>query len=278
MSLYRSRFLEDARRQLAENSRIEATRKDGLVSIAVDDESPERAAALANAYIEELESLTRQLAVTEAQQRRVFFERHLDKTKGRFTESQRRLQAAGFREGAIRAEPRAAAETYARLRAEVTAAEVRLQSMRSYLTETSSDYQFAQAKLQALRGQLSRVESVSGNSADDDYVSRYREFKYQEALYELYMRQFELARLDESREGPLIQVVDRAVPPERKTKPRRAVIAIVATLASGVLLVLWIFFRAALSLAREDESSAVRLLAFRNALRRAIGLRATRPS
>lgn len=278
MRLYESRFLEDARRQLEKNSRIAASRKDGFISIEVDDPSPERAAALANAYIEELEALTKQLAVTEAQQRRAFFESQLETTKARFSEAQRRLQAAGFSEGAIRAEPRAAAENYARLRAEVTAAEVRLHSMRSYLAESSSEYQIARAQLAALRTQLARVESVSGSAADDDYISRYREFKYQETLFELFMRQFELAKLDESREGPLIQVVDRATPPERKSKPRRALIAVVTTLVAGVLVVFWVFARAALTAAQANASSAGRLRELSDAFRRAVGLRSTNAS
>ncbi len=90
-----------------------------------------------------------------------------------------------------------------------------------------------QATLTALRSQLARLEQASDVNGGPDYVSKYREFKYQETLFDLFARQYELARVDESREGALIQVVDKAAPPERKSKPKRAITAIVATLATA---------------------------------------------
>ena len=274
MEVYKTEFKADARKALEQNTRISAGKKDGLLTIEFDDKSPQRAAEVANAYVEELRRLTSSLAITEAQQRRAFFEKQLAQTKDKLTAAQRALQAAGINEGAIRAEPRAAAEVYAKLQAEITAGEVRLQTMRGYLAETAPEFQQAQNQLTALRGQLARREAVNTSGSQGDYVDRFREFKYQETLFDLFARQYEVARIDESREGAVIQVVDAATPPERKSKPKRAMMAVVATLAAGFALLLWVFVRHALRNARQDAESAQKLGLLASALRRSVGRRA----
>lgn len=271
MQVYDEKWKADTRKELEGNTRISSGKKDGLITIEVDDRDPQRAAAIANAYIEELRLVTTRLAMTEAQQRRMFFEKQLGQTKERFTAAQQALQASGINEGAIRAEPKAAAEAYARLRAEVTAAEVRLQAMRGYLTEAAPEFQMAQNQLAALRAQMAKAEGSNSAAAQSDYISRFREFKYQEALFELFAKQYELARVDESREGALIQVVDPATPPERKSKPKKAMIAVVATLATGFALLLWVFVRHALRNARQGADSAQKLGMLSAALRRSVG-------
>jgi len=274
MEVYKADFKADARRALEQNTRISAGKKDGLLTIEFDDKSPQRAAEVANAYVEELRRLTSTLAITEAQQRRAFFEKQLTQTKDKLAAAQRALQAAGINEGAIRAEPKAAAEAYAKLQAEVTAGEVRVQTMRGYLAESAPEFQLAQNQLNALRAQLARREAVNTSGAQGDYVDRFREFKYQETLFELFSRQYEVARIDESREGAVIQVVDAATPPERKSKPKRAMMAVVATLAAGFALLLWVFVRHALRNARQDAQSAQKLGLLTSALRRSVGRKA----
>ena len=244
MQEYDVKLRMHARKALSGNVRITVGKKDGLIVVEVDDKSPQRAADIANQFVDELRYMTSTIAVSEAQQRRVFFEHQLVQTKDKLTAAQQALQASGFGEGAIRAEPRAAAEGYARLRAEVTAAEVRLQTMRGSFAEDTPEIRLQQATLSALRGQLARLEqSGAGRGDSQDYVSKYREFKYQEALFELFSRQYELARVDESREGALIQVVDKATVPEWKSKPKRALIAIGAALATALLLVVFVLAR-----------------------------------
>ena len=243
MSVYDSEFRVDARKVLAKNVRISLGKKDGLISVEVDDTSPQRAADIANHYVDELRRVTAGLAVTEAQQRRVFFEQQLQQSRDRLVQAQQALQASGFNPGAIKAEPKAAAEGYARLKAEVTAAEVRLQVTRGTLTESAPEVRQQQATVSALREQLARTEHATESVGGPDYIGRYREFKYQETLFELYARQFELARVDESREGALIQVVDPATPPERKSKPKRAITSLVAFVATLMALVFWVLVR-----------------------------------
>jgi uncharacterized protein involved in exopolysaccharide biosynthesis len=225
-----------AREQLAGNVRVVLGKKDGLISIEVEDVSAQRAADMANHYVDELRLLTNRLALTEAQQRRAFFEKQLVQSRDDLAKAQDALQASGFSAGALRADARASAEGYARLRAEATAAEVRLQTLRRNLADAAPEVQQTMSALGALRSQLAKLEAATDLNGSPDYVSKFRQFKYQETLFELMARQYELARVDESREGALIQVVDVAKPAEWKSKPKRAYIAAATVLASLILL------------------------------------------
>jgi uncharacterized protein involved in exopolysaccharide biosynthesis len=245
MKVYDAEYRVEARKELGLNVRISIGKKDNLISIEVEDTSPKRAAEMANQYVEELRRFTSNLAMTEAQQRRVFFERQLQETRNRLTQAQLDLQSSGFNAGALKAEPRAAAESYARLKAEVSAAEIRLQTLRSRLSDATPEVQQQATALSAMRAQLARAEQPAEPPTGPDYVGKYREFKYQEALFEVYARQFELARVDEAREGALIQVVDVAQPAERKSKPRRSIWLAAGTGIAFVLAVGWVLIAAA---------------------------------
>lgn len=244
MEVYDAKFRQDARLDLGKYVQIGLGKKDGLISVTVEDTNPQRAASMANQYVEELRNISSTLAVTEAQQRRVFFEKQWQQSKVKLTEAQKSLEASGFNANALKAEPKAAAEAYARLRAELATAEVKLQTLRATLTDATPEVLQLAATVQSLRQRLnaqeSAVTSQEGSSAD--YITRYREFKYQETLFELMSRQYEIARVDESREGGLIQVVDVAQPAERKSKPKRSVFVVLGgffglMVASG--LVIW---------------------------------------
>lgn len=257
IEIYRTKYRFEARAGLESRTRIAAGKRDGLISVEYDDTSPERSAAVANRYIEELRSLTDMLALSEAQQRRTFFQRELDRTREQLAKAQQALQSSGFDERTLRAEPRSAADGYARIRAEVTAAEIRLIALRRTLTDGSPEVQQQQAVLGALRAQMSRAERSLGPTGDTAYLSHYREFKYQEGLLEFLTRQQEAARLDESREGAMLQVVDQAVVPEWKSKPKRLFAAAISGAAAFVVLALFFILRARWRIARADPSSAV---------------------
>jgi uncharacterized protein involved in exopolysaccharide biosynthesis len=259
LKLYDVDFKVEARRELTSNSRISAGKRDSFITIEFDDEDPKRAAAVANAYVEELRKLTARLALTEAQQRRLLFEGHLDATRKKMSAAQKALMASGYSEGSIRAEPRASAEAFAKLRAEATAVEVRLQALRSYLSDDAPEVKIASSQLAALRAQLTRSETGGSAKSQANYIDAYRDFKYQEALFDLLSRQYEAARIDESREGAVMQVVDTAQPPEKKSKPRRAMIAVAATVVTFLLLATWIMGRAAIVAMRRDPMLASRL-------------------
>jgi uncharacterized protein involved in exopolysaccharide biosynthesis len=241
--VYGVEYRERARETLKQRVSIVAGRKDGLIVVEVIDRSAERAARMANRYVEELRVLTSRLALTEAQQRKSLFEAQMLKTRDLLAKAQLALQATGFSQGALRADARAAAEGYARLQAEATAADVRLQALRRNLTEDTPEVRQAAAVVGTLRAQLARLEESSAQDGRSDYVTRFREFKYQETLFDLLARQYELARVDEAREGALIQIVDEAHPAELKHRPLHALIALAAAAASLVLLVLALWLR-----------------------------------
>jgi uncharacterized protein involved in exopolysaccharide biosynthesis len=257
----------EAREKLEQRMHVVAGKKDGLITVDIDDESPQRAAEMANRSIDELRRLTAQLALTEAQQRRVFFEGQLTATRDKLTAAQQALQSTGFNAATLRAEPRAAAENYARLRAEVTTNEVRLQAMRRSLTDEAPEVQTLQSALGTLRSQLGRLEATLETGGGPDYIAKYREFKYQEALFEMFARQFELARVDESKESGLIQVIDPASAPELKSRPKRGLIAAGVAVGSAVLLLLLIVVRNLWAQAAHAPGGAERARAVRHALR-----------
>jgi tyrosine-protein kinase Etk/Wzc len=276
---YEAKYLEDTRRELAKNARI-SSGKDGLIRVEVDDKDPAFAAELANAHVQELTQLLGRLAVTEAQQRRLFFEKQLNSAKDKLTQAEQALQASGVNASALKANPQAAVAGLAQLQAAITAQEVKVASMRGYLTESAPDFRQALTELGALRAQLGQAEKAQApaQQGDSDYVAKYRDFKYHETLFELFSKQYELARVDESREGAVIQIVDVAQAPEKKSKPKKATIAVLATLATGFALLLFVFVRQALRNAGQDAESAAKLQNLRRAWARALGRKAHRPA
>jgi tyrosine-protein kinase Etk/Wzc len=272
---YESEFRADTRKDLTDNVQI-ASGKDGLISIDASDTEPAFAAQLANAHVEELRILLNRIAVTEAQQRRLFFENQLNATKDNLVTAEQALKSSGVNSGVLNANPQAAVEGLARITAGIRAQEIKLASMRGYLTESAPDFKQAQVEMAALRGQLARYEReqpvLAGDNKDaSDYIAKYRDFKYQETLFELFTKQYEMARIDESREGSVIQVLDIAETPERKSKPKKALIAMLATLATGFAMLLFVFIRQALRGAAQSPESAEKLHRLRSAWRNALG-------
>ncbi len=260
MRVHEQKLRQDARKALEASTKV-ASGKDGLITIEVDDKDPKRAADIANAYVQELSKLTGSLAITEAQQRRSFFEKQLQQTQENLKKAELALGQVGASENLIKSAPQALVEGMARLKAQVTAQEVRVATMRGYLTDENPQFQLAQRELASLRSQLTQAERnqpASGAPAAD-YLNRFRDFKYQETLFELMAKQYEMARLDEAREGAVIQVIDPAVVPERKSKPKRALVAVLSALVAGFLLLLYVFVRQSLRNAMTDPESSRKL-------------------
>ena len=276
---YEQKFKQDTRLVLEKNVQI-AAGKDGLITIDVSDKDAQFSAQLANAHIEELGKLLNRLAVTEAQQRRMFFEKQLTNAKDNLVKAEQALKASGVNSSALKASPTAAVESLAKLKASITAQEIKLASMRGYLTESAPDFKQAQTELSAMRGQMARAEKEEPASGgkDSDYIAKFRDFKYHETLFELFAKQYEMARVDESREGAIIQVLDIAQPPERKSKPKKALIAMMTTLAVGFALLLFIFIRQALRGAGQTPGSVEKITRLSQAWSKAIGRSPANPS
>jgi len=236
MALYQAKYRFEARRTLASSVRIALGKKDGLISIEADAKDPALAADIANEYVTGLRALTGRLQLTEAQQRRAFYQVELERTGKQLALAQTALQNSGFNAGALKTEPRAAADAYARLQAALTDGEVRLQALRRSLAESAPEIQQQLGVLAGLREQMQKAGQQSAPQGDVDYIGKYREFKYQETLFDLFSKQFEMAKLDESHDDTLIQIVDAATPPEHKSAPRRAIVAVTTALLSGALI------------------------------------------
>jgi uncharacterized protein involved in exopolysaccharide biosynthesis len=263
----------ETRNRLADRTLLVAG-KDGLISVGFDDEDPKRAADVANAYVEELDKLTQMLAVTEAAQRRLFFERQLKQAKTDLSIAEVALQVTQEKTGLIKLDDQGKAiiEAVAGLRAQISAKEVELRAMRTFATEQNSDYVRTENQLAALRAELMKLEraQISGGGnvllptgkvpqAGLEYLRKLRDVKYFETMFELLARQLEAAKIDEAREAAVIQVVDRAVPPDRKSRPNRALIVVAATVAAAFLGLVLALLRAAYSRASNSAVGAARL-------------------
>ncbi|KAB8044007.1 GumC family protein [Janthinobacterium aquaticum] len=264
---YDTETYEAARNRLQGRTTIIAG-KDGMISIEVEDEGQKDVAGMTNAYVEELQRLTQTLALTEASQRRVFYERELEAAKNNLAKVEISLKGAIDTSGVISvdSESRAILETAARLKAQVSAKEIQLGSMRAFVTTQNPEFRRASEELASLRNELSRLEGGrAGNvqpsdlsKAGLDNIQLMRDLKYYQMLYELLAKQYELARLDEAKDPSLIQVLDPAMQPERKSNPKRALIVIAATLISGFFIILWVLFSAAQKRAMTVPANAAR--------------------
>lgn len=273
---YETKFKTDARKALLENTKIQAG-KDSIIQLEVDDKDPAFAAEMANGYVSELRKLMGRLSLTEAQQRRAFFENKIIEAKAEMAQADKSLRSTGISASTLKSSPLAAVEVVAKLKGAITAQEIKIGGMRGYLTESAPEIKQALVELSILRGQLSKAErddpTINVGKLEDSYVERYRDYKYKETLYEMFAKQYELARVDEAREGAVIQVIDSAQPPERKSKPRKLVIAFLAALVAGFVLLLFVFIRQALRNGAKQENTAYKFsqiqASWRKALRKA---------
>ena len=242
-----------ARKHLARNTTVK-TGKDTLIHIGVEDRDPNRAAQLANAYVDALASRNSQVAFTEASQRRVFYENQIAKEKDALADAEVALRdtqkstglvaPTGQAEGLIRA--------VSQLHAEILTREAQIEAMKAYATEDNPRFQTAQRGVSALKSELTKLERgnhVPGTpevpagdlpQAGLEYLRKYRNVKYHEALFEILAKGYEAARLDEAKSAPQIQLVDRAVTPERKSWPPRALFILMGITLAAVLSSLWI--------------------------------------
>jgi uncharacterized protein involved in exopolysaccharide biosynthesis len=247
---YRKDLLEDARTELEGRTAIRSG-KDGIIVIQAQDEDAARAAALANAYVEELDRLTTTVAVTEAARRRLFFERQLQTARAGLAQAEMELKDTQEATGIIRPDEqgRAMFEAIAELRGRAAAKEVELSVMQTFATEQNPAYERLREELAGIRSQLALLERRSGSRSKGslfvpagevpqltlEYMRRLRDLKYQETMFELLSKQYEVARLDEAKDASLVQVLDRATQPDRRSWPRRTLMVIVAVAAAAAL-------------------------------------------
>lgn len=258
--IYGTESQEKARRMLEGNTFISAG-KEGIITVEFESEDRKLVAPVANAYISELIGLTGKLAVTEAGQRRIFFERQLAITTENLAKAELSLKSRLDVSGvfSVDTNSRAILETAGKLKAQISAKEIEINSMAAFVTQQNPTFKRAQQELSSLKAELSRLENGRADNAAGHSersggeglrnIRLLREVKYHQMLYELLAKQYEAARIDEAKDGPLIQVLDPAIEPERKSKPKRLLVTIsffVFGLLIALLLILAREFKARL--------------------------------
>lgn len=253
-SVYGTKTLTDTRLTLSSSSTI-GSGKEGIIVIDVKDKDPKRAAALANGYVEELQRLTQTLAITEASRRRLFFEKQLLQSKQLLVDAEVSMKAMQEKSGLIQLNGQAEAliKSSADLRAQIASKEVALSAMQTFATGSNPEYMRARQELVGLREQLRKMESGLNQGSGDllvgsgripeaglEYVRRVRDVKYAETIFELMSKQFEIAKLDEAKDSSIIQALDVAIVPDKKSKPNRGVIVVSTILFVGILTMFWI--------------------------------------
>ena len=246
IKLYKTKTRENARNLLLKSLKAEEDKKSGLISVKFEDKDPKRAAQIANAFIEELKNVNKGLAVSEASQRRLFFEEQLQDVKVSLAKAEEDMKTFQEKTGVLQAEAQAKAviENIALLRAQIAAKEVELRVLKTYTTQNNPDLYKAEEGLKAMRAELAKLETKGGGghnplmpigrmpSVGTEYLRKLRELKFNETLYELLLKQYELAKLDEARDATVIQVVDKAEPPEKRYKPKRRQMVMIAAISA----------------------------------------------
>lgn len=282
---YGKETMDDTRRTLNGVSNVVSGKKDGLISISVEDSDPKFAADLANAYVEELAKLTQTMAITESSQRRMFFEKQLKDAKEQLAKAEIALRATQEKTGMIQLDGQVQAiiGNVAQLKGSIAAKEIQLNAMRTFAAPQNPELLRAQEELRGMQAQLSKMERSQADKGDlmvptgsipevgVEYVRSLRDVKYYETVFELLAKQFELAKIDEAKDSSLIQVLDTAVPAERKSKPLRGLITLVATAAGGLLGIALAFANVAYRDSRRNPEGRERwdrlLMAWKNSAR-----------
>jgi len=254
---YKRGTLSDTRDALLASVRFTAG-KDTIIKIEVDDQNPSLAAQIANAYPEELNKFLQSLTISEASQKRKFFEAQLQQSKQQLTQAEIHFKELQEQSGILRLEEQghaALAETSA-LRAQIASKEVEIQALKISATDASPAVKYLQAELDALHQQLNQLENNS-NKKDVpsdvnlnklplkgmEYIRRYRDLKFQETMYELMIKQYELARIEEARTTQTVQLIDPALIPEKRSRPKRSQVALTSGIFGLFLTFIFTFIR-----------------------------------
>lgn len=280
-ALYDTDSLVEARKELEKQVSV-TNGTDGLISVEVEDKDAQRAADIANAYVEELEKLTRHVAITEAAQRRLFIEYQIKQAQDKLVQAEDALRQTQERTGVIDLDNQGKAiiEAVAAIKAQAVAKEVHISTLQSFSAPGNPDLIRARRELSGLNAQISKFElgNLSGNGdimvstgkmpeAVLEYLRKLRDVKYQQAVYEMLAKQYEVARVDETRNSVVIQVVDPAIVLDEESGPRRSLIVLLATAFTLILAVMWAFARRGLARMQQGSEPNARWIELRELLR-----------
>jgi capsule polysaccharide export protein KpsE/RkpR len=260
--VYHAKLMLDARKKLQENTTITEDRRAGIITVTVTDENPQRAAAMASAYVEDLDQLVTRLNTSAAHRERVFIEGQLKQVKQNLDEASRQLSEFSSKNATldIKGQGHAMVEAAVALQGQLIGAESDLRALQQVYTDDNVRVRAAKARIAELRAQLEKLggttpEPAGGSPPADQslypslrklpllgftYADLYRRTKIQETLYETLMKQYEKAKVEEAKEIPTVRVLDPPEVPERKTSPHRLVIMLVSTFLAFVLAAGWV--------------------------------------
>lgn len=257
IDIYKQKYRVDTYKALDKNVDIAAGKKDGIITITVDDKDPKRAAAIANAYVDDLSALVVKLNISGAGQNRSFYEERLTKAKVDLAAAEDALKKFQSKNKAVDITDQAQGtiKGIADLEAQLAVEEVKLAGIRRVLTDTSQEVKNQRSVIENIKAQIAKFEGTHSNSSipgmgsvpelGQQYLRLMREFKIQEALVELLTKQYEMAKLSESKDTASLQVIQAARVPDKKAKPKRSLIVLATTFAAGFGAVLYAFIREA---------------------------------
>jgi len=260
MDVYDQEYRVKTYEALNDHVTITLGKDDGIISISVEDEDPVRAAALANAYVEELRDLNVHLNLSKAGRERVFLENRLALVKKDLSLAEENFRKFQENNHTFKLDDQTAAiiETISLLKGQLAGKEVQLSAQLTYLSENNPEIKALREGISQLKSQIANLETSSTRekSAGDIFIAtsevpalgvqyaRYRrELKIQETLFELLTKQYELAKINEAKDTSTVQVIDEAVAPDKKSKPVRSLIVFLATLAAGLSAMLAAYVR-----------------------------------
>jgi uncharacterized protein involved in exopolysaccharide biosynthesis len=260
---YHDTRIEDARRDLAGHTDISEDRKSGIISIAVTDHDPKRAAAMAQSYVNELDHLVAQVSTSSARRERIFLEGRLKAVKAELDNSAKNFSEFASKNTAIDipAQGKAMVEAAARLQGQLIAAQSELEGLKQIYTNNNVRVRSTEAQVNELKRKLNEL-GAGGTQGDADpgdslypsirqlpllgvtYADLYRQTKIDETVYGLLTQQYELAKVEEAKEIPTVKVLDAAMLPTKKSFPPRTVITILGTFLGLALAMTWIVGKA----------------------------------
>jgi tyrosine-protein kinase Etk/Wzc len=278
-SVYHSRDMTAARKRLASRTTI-LSEPSTLISISVIDVDRRRAADLANAYTEQLRVLSKTISITEASRRSLFFEQRLIHQKELLIAAELTFQQVQQSKGLIHLDAQANVTigSLALLHSEMATKQVELQGIRSYSTERNPDVQLAESEFSALEAEAAQLEQHGESKGSSeitlkdlpkvglDFVRAQRELQYDQSLFDVLLRQYEAARLDEAKEAAVIEVVAAAIEPDRHSSPKRLLILAVGTFVGLFLGCFAALLRHRIEMEQADPEGAAALRRFKAAL------------
>jgi len=255
---------EKARKKLVEYTNVIEDRKSGIITITVTDSSPERAAAIAQGYIEELNRSVSRLNTSSAHRERVFLEERLTEVKKELEVSEKELGDFSSKNTTIdiKEQGKAMVEAAAELQAQLIAAEAQSEGLRQIYTDNNTRVRETQARIDELKHQLTKLGgtpgTAGGNTSSGDlypairqlpllgvtYADLYRRTKVAEGVYEILTQQYELAKVQEAKEIPSVKVLDAPIVPERRSFPPRLMVTLLLTILVAMGGVGWVLGRA----------------------------------